>query len=301
MSSVFFWIIYASYFSYICNMKTAFPNDIIKHITSSLENIYEAHEIESMAYHIVEQVYELSKVDVLVNDKIEDNQEKALAKVIKKLLDFEPIQHIFGYADFYGHQFIVNEHVLIPRQETEELIQMIINENQAEKLNVLDIGTGSGCIACSLALGMNDAHISALDLSSKALEVAKSNAEHLACDISFIQSDILNDKIPISQLDIIVSNPPYVLESEKKLMSQNVLDFEPELALFVPNQSPLLFYKVISEKAKNHLKKGAKLYFEINEAFGNEVATLMKVNGFDHVEIHKDLNGKDRFVSGEAL
>lgn len=279
-------------------MDVIFPKNILQYIIKSLQANYSIQESGSLAYIIYRESIKTFQSQNFGEQKNIIFKKKEINEIIEKLLDNEPIQHILGYADFYGNQFLVNKDVLIPRQETEELVQLIINKNLDKNFKILDIGTGSGCISCTLALKMNKAKIYALDISSKALKIAKKNADSLGCNILFIQSNILTEELPVSNLDIIVSNPPYVTEKEKKLMHQNVLAFEPKLALFVPDKNPLLFYYIISQKSKKSLKNGGKLYFEINELFGAKIASLMEKDGFKNVEIYQDLNGKDRFISG---
>ena len=174
---------------------------------------------------------------------------------------------------------------------------MIVDENSDRKPNILDIGTGSGCIAISLALEIPDSRVTSLDVSSGALDIADKNASWLGAKIELIELDILESEIPIKNLDILVSNPPYVLEKEKELMNGNVLDFDPHLALFVPDNNPLIFYKAILAKSLNSLNSGGKIYFEINEAYGKEVSILLEDFRFSNPKIVKDLNGKDRFVT----
>ena len=189
---------------------------------------------------------------------------------------------------------------LIPRQETEELVRHIITENASLEGDILDIGTGTGCIAIALSVNMQKANLFASDFSREALEVAQINAQKNNVKVTFIHDDILNTSIDGS-FDIIVSNPPYVLESEKRMMSINVVNFEPPTALYVPDDKSLLFYEKIAEFASEHLKEKGKLYFEINEAFGPQVAEMMRSKGFQKVRIIKDINGKDRFAEGETI
>jgi len=211
----------------------------------------------------------------------------------------EPIQYILGKAPFYGHEFLVNSSTLIPRNETEELVHLILKENKSTGLKVLDIGTGTGCIPISLALEMQQAKVYGLDISEEALDVARKNAKQLHTDVIFLKSNILEELPPIEDLDILVSNPPYIPEKGKAEMHPNVLDFEPGLALFVPDQDPLLFYRVIAEKGKKLLKPGGKLYFEIHEEFGAEVLSLLEEKGYVELRLLKDLNGKDRMITAK--
>jgi release factor glutamine methyltransferase len=279
-------------------MQSVFPKILLQEITNTLSDNYSTQESESLSFMVLEHVFDLSKMTVLVNEAVEINNKVEVRHIVERLLKNEPIQHIIGYTEFYGRKFEVNENVLIPRQETEELIQLIKTENLDSGLKILDIGTGSGCIACSLSLEMEEAEIFALDVSEKALDVAKKNSIKLKCEVSFILSDILTKEIPIHNLDIIVSNPPYVTNIEKNKMHENVLSFEPDIALYVPNNDPLKFYEAIIQKSIVVLNNGGKLYFEINELLGNEMDLLMRQNRFKNVKIHQDLNGKDRFVSG---
>lgn len=208
-----------------------------------------------------------------------------------------PIQRIAGYAWFYGRKFIVNKHTLIPRQETEELVSLIIQENPSFTGRLLDIGTGSGCIAISLALALQHSKVSGLDISEDALKITKRNADNLNAPIHIIKGDILQQTPPLPLQDIIVSNPPYVLPEEKEKMHINVVNFDPPLALYVPQDQPLIFYTAIAERSKSMLKKGGKLYFEINEAFGIEVKHELENSGYSQVIIHKDIHQKDRMIS----
>ncbi|MBT8277338.1 MAG: peptide chain release factor N(5)-glutamine methyltransferase [Bacteroidia bacterium] len=214
---------------------------------------------------------------------------------LERLKNEEPIQYIIGVTEFYGLPFKVSPETLIPRPETEELVEWIIRQNK-EQAVILDIGTGSGCIAITLAKNLKESVVSALDVSVEALKVAAYNAQHNKVSIDFITKDILAiDKLP-SQYDIIVSNPPYVRNLEKKTMSDNVLQFEPSAALFVPDDDPLKFYRKISSLAKTHLKEGGSLFFEINEYLGEELVALLKNFDFKNIELGQDFRGKDRFI-----
>lgn len=264
--------------------------------TNQLSTIYSKLEAGELTSWLFEHFLGLKRMDVLKNSLI-DEVPQAMQKAMEELMQQKPIQYILGEAPFYGRTFQVNPTVLIPRNETEELVHMIIKENKFATPSILDIGTGSGCIPISLALEIPGSHVSALDISEEALAVAQSNAAKLLATVDFYRVDILNEAIPVDNLDIIVSNPPYVKHSEKALMHPNVLEHEPHLALFVYDEDPLLFYRVIAEKAKNALKSGGKLYFEINEALGQETANLLQTQGYQQVQIHQDLNGKNRMVS----
>ena len=219
-----------------------------------------------------------------------------LTNAMAQLNRHAPIQYVLGKAHFFGRDFFVNNHVLIPRQETEELINEILVDNKRPGLQILDIGSGSGCIGITLALEMSDARVSLLDVEEVALEVSKENARRNQLDLSFIQENVLEmDRLP-QTYDIIVSNPPYVTEKEKELMHPNVLKHEPHTALFVPDDDPLVFYKKIIALARESLHPKGRLYFEINENYGWEVIKLCEQAGCTFVKLVQDINGKDRIV-----
>jgi release factor glutamine methyltransferase len=203
-----------------------------------------------------------------------------------------------GYTHFYGNRLRINKNVLIPRPETEELVQWIIKENKQPDLEILDVGTGSGCIAIALASKLENAQIMGIDISQPALELAQINSIANNAYIDLMNLDILNEDNwkKLAYFDIIVSNPPYVTEKEKSGMHINVLNYEPNLALFVPDENPLLFYEKISEMALKHLRTGGKLYFEINAEYGKQVKKLLQNKGFKEVALKKDINDRDRFV-----
>ena len=228
----------------------------------------------------------------------EGNKQK-LIELVSELKKDKPLAQIIGEWEFYGLKFKVNEHTLIPRPETEELVQLIVNENgEHDNLNILDIGTGTGCIPISLKNELKNTNITAFDVSNEALKIAKKNAALNNLEVNFKKVDILgaDNQDLISELDIIVSNPPYIPQKEKELMHKNVLDFEPELALFVDDTEPLLFYDKIADFALHHLKQNGKLYFEINENYGQETKQLLINKGFKNVLVIKDLNEKDRMI-----
>ncbi|MEQ9287103.1 MAG: peptide chain release factor N(5)-glutamine methyltransferase [Cyclobacteriaceae bacterium] len=281
-------------------MRTVFSKDLQVKISGTLSGVYPKNEGDALALMLLEKIFGTSRTDLLVNAEMEFAPENVnfLKQAIDRLLANEPIQHILGEADFYGRQFKVSADVLVPRQETEELIRLIVNENKQNEPKILDIGTGSGCIACSLAKEIAGSEVHALDVSEQALEIAKGNNHLHQARVVFSKLDVLTQELPEKGFDIIVSNPPYVLESEKATMHWNVLDFDPHLALFVDDEDPLLFYHVIADKSRASLKKGGRLYFEINEKFGSEISGLLADFAYDKVTIHQDLHGKDRFVSG---
>lgn len=274
---------------------------VISFIKSELKNYYPITEIESFISIIFEYLFDYSRVQIQLNidKKVFFEDFEKITYIINKLKDYKPIQYILGETEFYDLKFYVNEDVLIPRPETEELVDLIIKENQNKSLNIIDIGTGSGCIAIALAKNMEKSKVTAVDISDKALKLTKKNSKLNKVTINTLHINILKHPESIKdKFDIIVSNPPYVTNSEKKLMQKNVLDFEPHLALFVSDDNPLQFYRSIADFAVNHLNKGGKLYFEINEAYGEQVAFLLESKGFSDIIVQKDINNKDRIVRG---
>ncbi|GAB4189417.1 MAG: peptide chain release factor N(5)-glutamine methyltransferase [Thermoflexibacter sp.] len=264
--------------------------------------VYEETEAQNIAFLLIAFLYQMKKRDILLNREISDNQynAKSLDAFIYRLQQHEPIQYVLGEAHFYGLDLKVTPAVLIPRPETEELVHLIIQENRhISSLNVLDIGTGSGCIPIILSKYLKNAQIHAIDISQEALAIAQKNAQANEAHIMFHQFDILSSDLEaLPFFDIIVSNPPYIREIEKKYMQANVLHYEPVHALFVPDNQPLLFYERIAFLASKRLKKGGRLYFEINENFGKQVADLLLSLHFKEVKTFKDLQGKDRIVRG---
>lgn len=271
-------------------------SELFESLVAQLQPLYSKQESESLVIWLFEEYLGKSKTDLTKNTPL-DQGPVELQKAFKDLLTGKPIQYVIGKAPFYGRDFLVNDDVLIPRNETEELVHLIIKENKSSGLRILDIGTGSGCIPITLALEMDQSEVFSLDVSEQALQVASQNAASLGADVVFQNCDILNEQIPFENLNIIVSNPPYVRISEKEMMHENVLKYEPHLALFVNDDDPLLFYRQIVQKAKQVLKPKGGLYFEINEALGADVKKLLAENGFNDLKIIKDLNGRDRIVS----
>jgi release factor glutamine methyltransferase len=272
----------------------------INYIKKELESIYSSREIESIAYILLEHVLNYSKTQIQLNknEAIKTENFDKIVNHLSELKQSKPIQYVLGVADFYELKFNVNKHTLIPRPETEELVHAIINENQEENLKVLDIGTGSGCIPIALSKELIKAKVSGVDISSDAIDTAKENAILNDVKVQFYERDILNwESFDWEELDVIVSNPPYVTLSEKEKMEKNVLEYEPHTALFVSDNDPLIFYRRIADLALTHLKKGGKLYFEINESLGNEMIELLQKKGFSDIKLRKDINGKDRMMS----
>lgn len=274
--------------------------DLRANFTNSLSGIYDSEEILSFFYILSEEILGLKRVDVAIRlDKILTIDEKvSFDKARRQLEKQEPIQYIIGETYFYGMPFIVNEHVLIPRPETEELVDWVLKDQKRGKqsITILDIGTGSGCIAISLAKKIPEAKIYAIDISEQAIQVARENAKRNRVDVTFIKADILEIKDLFQDFDIIVSNPPYVRELEKKEMKSNVLDNEPQQALFVSDNEPLLFYEKITDLARKKLRENGSLYFEINQYLGLETKSMIESKGFKSVEVHKDLYDNERMI-----
>ncbi len=264
---------------------------------------YETQEAKEIVFWLMEFYLGLRKIDILSDKTF--NKTIDWSNIIKRLNTNEPIQYILGETEFYGRRFLVNDSVLIPRPETEELVKYIVDKQKNQfpvtnnHLQILDIGTGSGCIAISLAKELPNFKVTAYDISEKALETAKRNAELNKADVTFEKVDILNPSFTIhhSPFTIIVSNPPYVTKQEIGRMQKNVLDFEPHLALFVEDSEPLIFYEAIANFAFNNLTDNGLVAVEINEALGEETAEVFRRKGFSEVEIIKDIHQKDRFVS----
>ena len=286
-------------------MKTI--QDVFAVFKQTLNGVYDANETEALTLLVVNEISGLSKAQIKAfpEKEITVAQAEILNKILTRLQTGEPVQYILGHTEFYGLRFKVNSSVLIPRPETEELVEWVLNSANDKhlKANILDIGTGSGCIAISLKKNLPDALVSAIDISTGALEIGKQNADLNEVKVDFIQDDILNSKLDIehSKFNIIISNPPYVTLYDKTQMHTNVTDFEPHSALFVPKDDPLIFYKAIADFALNSLITGGLLFLEINESLGNETVGLLQAKGFKHIELRKDMNGRDRMVRGTRI
>ena len=281
--------------------------DIKEEFEDSLLKIYQKRELESIFLLVVEHVLGWStlKTRIEINTLLKNSQVSEFKNIKDMLVECIPVQYVIGSTEFYGFKYSVNEHVLIPRQETEELVRWVLNTIQQTTLvepKIVDIGTGSGCIPISIDKNLNNAKLVGLDVSIKALQVAKKNNEINDTNVRFDELDILQDDLSnYSEIDVIVSNPPYVLHSEKKLMHSNVLNNEPHLALFAEQNNPLVFYKRIAELALESLKKGGFLFFEINERYGQVILNLLVSAGYKEVILRKDMNGKDRMIRCKKL
>ena len=271
------------------------------HFFNSLKNIQDEQEIESFFFILTEYLHNLKRVDVALNPNFEisDVEVEKWNAILSELQQEKPIQYITGEAWFYGLRFEVNENTLIPRPETEELVEWILNSpiiKHPSPINILDIGTGTGCIPISLKVNLPQANVSAIDVSEQALEVAKRNATANKVEINFILTNILEVEDLNQHFDIIVSNPPYVRNSEKQEIKKNVLDYEPHLALFVEDTDALLFYRKIAQLALKNLTPNGLLFFEINQYLGIETVELLENLGFKNIELKKDIYGNDRMI-----
>lgn len=268
-----------------------------------LSPFYDAYEAESFFYLILEDKHKLRQIDLALNHELNFSESDFVVwnSLLNQLKKEVPIQYLLGKTSFYGLDFEVNENVLIPRPETEELVEWIINENsktdKTKKLRILDIGTGSGCIAISLAKNLPNAEIFGFDVSKKAIETAKRNAINNNVDVTFVLLDILETDLLTCSFDIIVSNPPYVRNLEKEEIKKNVLDYEPHLALFVDDNDALIFYRKIAALAKNSLSENGQLFFEINQYLGKEMKDLLERMNFKNIELKKDIYDNDRMIS----
>lgn len=273
--------------------------ELFGRIRQELAGAYPPEEAEAVALRLLGHYPGIDRAALYLDPEAETEENPDLSAAVRELTTGRPLQYVLGETEFYGRSLKVNESVLIPRPETEELVRWIAQEHRNASPRIIDIGTGSGAIAIALAAELPAAEVSALDISPEALETARENAERNEVRVSFLQCDILREK-PAGKFDVIVSNPPYVRESEKTEMRRNVLDHEPGRALFVPDSDPLLFYREIAAWGREALNDGGTLYFEINEAFGPETGELLSALGYGHVEVRKDLFGKDRMARGSS-
>ena len=291
----------------LCNTQKLYPNGFTKQIhpmitianriKKGLTDSYPVGEITALTRIIATEILGIPQMTFFLKDNVEltHEQEATLADAIKRLQKYEPIQYILGYSHFCGLKFKVTPATLIPRPETSELVEWIASEASGNE-RILDIGTGSGCIAVSLANKLPDSKVTAWDISSEALAVAAENSESNGTEVTFAQVDILAHEPQDEQFDIIVSNPPYIKEIEKENMEHNVLDWEPHTALFVPDSDPLLFYRTIANNGLTLLKPGGTLYFEINRAHGAETAEMLANFGYKEIELRKDISDNDRMI-----
>lgn len=270
----------------------------------SLSGWYPEEEIGSFFYLLLEEYLQLSRMDFALNPEKETPSEYfgKFEEAIIRLRNHEPIQYVIGHEMFFDLKFFVSPATLIPRPETEDLVRLVLNEAKEikkDRISILDIGTGTGCIAISIAKNLKNAEVDAMDVSESALEIAEKNAKYNEVKINFIEDDVLSVDELFKKYDFIISNPPYVRESEKERMEKNVLLHEPETALFVKDEDPLVFYRKITSLAKLYLLQQGKLFFEINEYLGEELVEMIESFGFSKVKLIEDLYGKNRFIEAE--
>jgi release factor glutamine methyltransferase len=282
--------------------------DVSAAFQKGLASLYDAKEIDSLCNIAIAEIAGTSSAKIKAFPELELPAEhlEAINQILDELKTGKPIQYILGHTEFYGLTFNVNPSVLIPRPETEELVEWIIGAGRKaqggwQQRRILDIGTGSGCIAISLKKNLPQFSVAAMDISPEALKTAKENAELNDVDVNFIQADILdlNSAFKIPHSEIIVSNPPYVTLHDKIQMHTNVTDFEPHTALFVPENDPLIFYKAIADFAARNLETGAWLFLEINESYGKQIVELLTNKSFKNIELRKDMSGKDRMIKAQ--
>ncbi|PWU03376.1 MAG: peptide chain release factor N(5)-glutamine methyltransferase [Bacteroidetes bacterium] len=273
-------------------------------LKNSLLDIYGGREAENIASLVMGHLTGMNRLDRLmkIKEQMPEDQQNRLLKYQHELISHKPVQYVLGETWFYGLRLYVDENVLIPRPETEELVDWVVNDYSkniaSENIRILDIGTGSGCIALGLKKKLSGAQVQGIDISEGALKVAQLNAKENEIQVEFIKSDFLQEmeRDKLGKFEIIISNPPYIPYSDKNSMNKNVLDFEPHLALFVNNNRPLIFYETVSNFAKSHLANGGTIYFELHESLGEHAVQLFKLNGFAHIELKKDMQGKDRML-----
>lgn len=276
-------------------------NKIVAYIRSRLQPYYTAEEVSALSRIVCCDLLGQAPTDYYLGKDIalSPKKEQELEDILQRLSRFEPLQYIEGRTLFLGREFWVAPGVLIPRPETEELVELMLKEIPADA-RILDVGTGSGCIAISLAKELPDALVTAWDVSPEALSVARANARKLQSNVRFVECDVLACQVDeVGLYDVIVSNPPYVTETEKADMEPNVLQWEPSLALFVPDDDPLRFYRRIAVLGRDMLADGGRLYFEINRAYGREMVEMLRTMGYVGVRVEKDLSQNDRFVIAE--
>lgn len=275
--------------------------DIRFYLAKELKGLYGDQEIRTLAGILIKTVTGKIKLHQLYDDNLplKDNEARRIIELAGELASGKPIQYILGETFFYNCTIKVNSSTLIPRPETEELVDVIIGENKGYEGNIIDFGTGSGCIAIALAANLPSAVVTGIDISRQALAIAKENAGLNKTKVSFIEGDILHfNTEKVIKAGIIVSNPPYVRDSEKQFMGRNVLDFEPHQALFVSDFDPLAYYEAILKISEEVLLQGGRLYFEINEAMGTNLTDLFKKFSYTDIEIVKDINDKERIIKG---
>lgn len=288
-------------------MKTPTIGSTWKWFLSNLHGVYPENELQAVGREVFRHFYSIEPAERVLkhHQHLSKPDFQMLEIVVEQLKNYTPLQHITGVAHFFDLRFIVNQNVLIPRPETEELVQWALDTlkedpgSLSEGLSLIDVGTGSGCIAIALAKNLNNTRVWGCDISEKAIELARKNAENNQVEVNFFTCDILNDNPDMHGLDLVVSNPPYIRRSEKVFMKPNVLNFEPFSALFVGDDDPLVFYRAIARKSMRWLKSGGWLLFEINENLGSETMECIEKEGFVNVELKQDIYGRDRMLKAK--
>ncbi|MFK5854970.1 MAG: peptide chain release factor N(5)-glutamine methyltransferase [Bacteroidota bacterium] len=282
-------------------------SDLKKNYLRELHGYYNKQEAEQLLTILIEHFFAITRYELILKPdyRLSESEILVLHMAVKQLKKYKPVQYITGMVEFHDLKFMVNEDVLIPRPETEELVQLIYNIENKNQHTILDIGTGSGCIAISLSKLLSNPLVHATDYSKSALTIAEKNSKSNNTDVVFYNHNILDHQQPITDetrnliiFDIIVSNPPYVTQVDKQKMQPNVINYEPHNALFVTDDEPLEYYKAILNFAHNQLKTGGRIYFEINESLGKQMITLLKNNGYTNIELKKDITRRDRFIYG---
>lgn len=276
-------------------MSEVKAKELLRQVINELANLYDDGEALAIATRYLHDRFHSDRMKIALNASIHID-ERLLRHDLDLLKIGTPLQHVVGFTEFYGYRFKCNPNALIPRPETEELVDWVLQESGNHKSTILDIGTGTGCIPISIKKKKPEMEVSGYDVSDGTLILAKQNALTLHSEVTFLQHDILAEPLPSESFDIIVSNPPYIPWQEKSDMHTNVVAHDPELALFVPDDDPLLFYRVIAEKARNALKEKGLLFFEIHEGFGDEVMNMLSDLGYKNIELRQDLNQKDRMI-----
>lgn len=277
--------------------------DLLRKLTDELESFYGRNEARSISFILIENIFGWYKTYIISGEPLNHFSDSIFAKLesyVFRLKNFEPIQYILGESLFYGRKYAVDRSVLIPRPETEELVSLIISQHKiSSEIKLLDIGTGSGCIAISIDKELPPSEVYAMDIDKEALNTARKNSMIHNSQVMFVQDDIFNFQPSYPMFDVVVSNPPYVMDSEKGLMNRNVLDFEPALALFVPDEDPVRYYAAVTHFCEFYLAPGGKLYFEINERLANRVMDILRHRNYEEVFLFKDFNNKNRIVSAK--
>lgn len=276
-------------------MQSAKIKDLFDEIKSRLIALYDERECESIAKNYLLDRFQFDAIQLAMNREVEYDQ-TLFQNDLDQLESGIPYQHVVGFTYFFGHKLITSPDALIPRPETEELVDWIVKDNRNTSPVIIDIGTGTGCIPISLKSELPNSICSGIDVSEEALALARNNAQALGVDVTFDTCDILKEHLPDELYDVIVSNPPYIPQSEKQRLHKNVIAHEPHLALFVADQDPIIFYRAIAEKALTSLKSGGALYFEIHEGFGINVIEMLNTLGFKEINLAQDLQNKDRMI-----